>query len=63
MKANEDKILKAIMESASYEDAIQKLLELYPDLNIDGLAASLENAMLNAGIFGRWTVQNEIKET
>ncbi|WP_051284375.1 DUF935 domain-containing protein [Desulforegula conservatrix] len=59
MKSNEDKILNAIMESTSYEDAIQKLLELYPDLDIDGLAGSLERAMLSAGIFGRWTVQKE----
>lgn len=62
MKSNEEKILKAIMESGSYEEAIQKLLELYPDLDIDVLAGSLERSMLNAGIFGRWTVQNEIKE-
>ena len=59
MKANEDKILNAIMSAESYEDAMQKLLELYPELDIDGLAGSLERAMLNAGLYGRWTVQQE----
>lgn len=59
MKANEDKLMAVIMESSSYEEMIRKVLELYPDLDMDVVTGSLERAMLNAGLFGRWAVGNE----
>lgn len=59
MKSNESKILEAIMSATSYDEAISNLLEIYPKLDIDGLAGILERAMLNAGLYGRWTVNEE----
>lgn len=60
MKSNEDKLLAVIMESSSYEEMIRKVLELYPDLGMDAVTGGLERAMLNAGLFGRWAVANEM---
>lgn len=57
---NERTILEAVQSSGSYEEAFQKVMELYPDLDMDGLSAALEAGMLNADMFGKWTVQEEL---
>lgn len=59
MKANEAALLAAIMESQSYEDAIEKLLEQFPALSMDALTGAMEQAMLSAGLFGLWTAARE----
>lgn len=59
MKANEAALLAAIMESQSYEEAIEKLLEQFPALSMDALTGAMEQAMLSAGLFGLWTAARE----
>ncbi len=56
IKGNEELFVTIIEKSESFEEAMEKLLEAWPQLNMDDLAASLERAMLNAELFGRWTV-------
>jgi hypothetical protein len=38
---------------------MQAVLDLYPSMNMEDLALLLENALLNAGAFGRWTAAGE----
>lgn len=57
--ANEAAIIQAVQSSASYEEAMQKVLELYPGFRMDDISAALEAALLNAGIFGRWAVRED----
>jgi phage gp29-like protein len=59
--ANEYAILAAVLSAGSYEEAIQKVLELYPAMNMDELALLLESAGLNAGAFGRYMAAGEGK--
>ena len=54
VNGNEAKILKAVQDAGSYEEAMQNLLEIYPGLNMDELARIMENSILNADLFGRW---------
>ena len=56
---NEAAIIEAVRASTSYEEAMQRVLELYPGLDMDAVAASLEAAVLNAGLFGRWTARED----
>ena len=46
LKDNEARILQAVQSAASYEDAIQNLLDLYPDMNMDTL-----NGLMERGYF------------
>ncbi len=59
LRANEDRIMQVILNANSYEEAISGLLELFPDLSMDALTEGLERTMLNAGLFGQWTVTND----
>jgi len=38
---------------------MQRILECYPGLKMDDVSASLEAAILNANIFGKWAVREE----
>ena len=59
LKSNEELFIKIIEDSGSFDEAMQRLLEAWPALSMDDLAARLETTMLNAELFGRWTVENE----
>lgn len=59
MADNEQKILEAVLASGSYEEAIQRVLELYPSLNMDRLASLLEQCFVSAGGFGQYTAAGE----
>ena len=61
MAANEAALLQIILESQSYDEAIEKLLERFPTLSTDTLTGALEQAMLSAGLFGQWTAEQEGK--
>lgn len=52
---NEKLILEAVSKSGSYEEAMERLLDLYPDLNADDLTDTLERGLLAAEMFGMWT--------
>ena len=56
---NEALIVEAVRASSSYEEAMQRILECYPGLKMDDVSASLEAAILNADIFGKWAVREE----
>ena len=44
--------------AASYEEAMERLLELYPDLDMDALADIAERTILAATMHGMSTVSN-----
>ncbi len=52
MAGNEKKLISAILNSDSYEEAMNRILELYPAMNVNRLADVLEQGMFNAGLFG-----------
>jgi phage gp29-like protein len=54
LSGNEAKLLAAIQGATSYEDAMEKLLALWPELTMDDMAAALEPALLSAGLFGQY---------
>ena len=61
LAGNEQAILEAVQSAASFEEAMQKVLELYPALSMDGLALELERAGFNADMFGRYAVNEETR--
>ncbi len=50
---NEKVILEAVQASASFEEAMDKLLEIYPDLDMTGLQDMMERVSVNAELYGR----------
>ena len=59
LEGNEQKIIDAVTASESYEEAIERLLELYPSLSAEGLQEALERVILTIDMFGRWTAKEE----
>lgn len=59
LDGNERLIVQAILESDSYDDAIERLLELYPQLSADKLQDLLERGLFAAGAFGRHAADQE----
>lgn len=57
LSANEEKILSIIQEADSYETAMEGLLTAFSELDADEMAGPLERALLNAELFGRFTVK------
>lgn len=55
LAANEEKLLRAVLESESYEEAMDKLLALYPDMEMEDLEEALSRSLLAAGMFGQHT--------
>ncbi len=53
LTGNEALIIEAVQAADSYDDALARLLELYPQLQIDDLQDLLERALVNAELFGR----------
>jgi phage gp29-like protein len=56
---NERRVIEAVRSASSYEEALQNVLELYPDTDLDDLARLIEAATLNADLFGRYMVGGE----
>lgn len=52
---NEKLILGAISASETYEEAMERLLELYPALSAEKLKDVLERGLLAAEMFGMWS--------
>lgn len=59
MQGNEESIVKAIEGADSFEDAITRILELYPQMDMDRLSGILERSTLMAGIFGKWSAETK----
>ena len=60
LTTNEQAIVAAVQKAGSYEEAMQNVLELYPAMNMDDLARTMENAVLSADLFGRFAGVKEI---
>lgn len=56
---NEQAILASVLSAGSYEEAMQNVLEIYPEMKMDDLALILDNACLNAEAFGRYAAGEE----
>jgi len=56
---NERKIAEAVLAAGSYEDAMERVLELYPDMEMSKLRELSEIAIANARAFGMATVAEE----
>ena len=55
---NEEKILQAVRGASSYEEAMTRLLETWPDLDMATLEEGLARASVAAMLFGRRVVQD-----
>ena len=55
----QEQIIKTIAGSSSYQEAFEKLLELYPDINTDDFEKLLFNNLANASILGRAEIEEE----
>lgn len=53
LQANEELFIRIVEESGSYEEAMEKVLELYPTLEMDSLQQMLEGSFLAAEMHGR----------
>ncbi|MBF0454960.1 MAG: DUF935 family protein [Magnetococcales bacterium] len=60
MAENEEMIISAIENSDSYEEAMEKLLALYPDLKSEPVQELLERGLVNGALFGAAAVTGEI---
>ena len=56
---NEDKLLAAITGASSFDEAQERLLALFPDLDTDGMAALLEQCLISGHSFGAFTAEAE----
>jgi phage gp29-like protein len=55
----QNSFLKAILSADSYEDAMVKVLELYPEIDAGQLQDLLERGILNSTFYGVYTGQQE----
>lgn len=52
-------ILNVIFVSDNYEEAMVRLLEMYPDLSMGRFEEIMEKGLLNASLFGIWSQDQE----
>lgn len=60
LSANEELIARTVEEAESYEDAIAKLLEIYPKLSMKDIEDIMERSIFGAQSFGILTAKREI---
>ena len=53
LSANEARIIEAVQAAATWEDAIEALLALWPELDMETLTEMVERATVAAEMFGR----------
>lgn len=58
LAGNEAKLLEAVQGAASYEEAMERLLALYPAMEVDQLEDVLARTLLAANSFGRMTARD-----
>ncbi|MCP4158853.1 MAG: DUF935 family protein [Deltaproteobacteria bacterium] len=59
LSGNEESIIKAIESSESYEEVFEKLISLYPGMDVEDLTESLEKGIFNANLFGQYVGGND----
>lgn len=55
-------IIKGVRESSNHQDALAKLVELFPDVPLDDLQQSLASALFMVDTIGRLAVQQETED-
>ena len=58
LTAVEQAIIKTVQTASSYEEAMEKLLEIYPEMDMSSLQEMAEQSMLAADLYGRKVVQD-----
>jgi len=61
LQSNEKRIVAAIASAGTYEEAVQNILDLYPEMDMDELAVRLERAAFNAHLYGRYVAEKGAK--
>lgn len=59
LSANEARIVSAVQAAATWEEAIENLLALWPEMDMDTLTEMVERATVAAEMFGRSDQQDE----
>ncbi len=54
-----ERVLAVVAQASSYDDALEKLLNAFPDLGFDTLQATLENSMKLAHLAGQFAARGE----
>lgn len=58
LSANEALILNTVMNAESYEQAMEELLDIYPDMDMDALRRWIERGVFAAEMYGRMVVSH-----
>lgn len=51
-------VMQVIAAAGSYQQCINGLLELYPEMDMEAFSDLVARALTNSELFGRWTVEN-----
>jgi phage gp29-like protein len=54
-KADEERLIEIVRDAAGFDDMQERIIDAYGDLDPDALAEVLEQAILAADLYGRWT--------
>lgn len=59
LAGNEDAIVAAVQGATDFNDAFQRVLDLYPAMDISGMEDAMNRAILNANLYGRATAAED----
>ncbi|MFH2098797.1 MAG: DUF935 domain-containing protein, partial [Pseudomonadota bacterium] len=59
LAGNEEKILEAVQDAETWDEAMAAVVDLYPEMDMEGLRDLTERAAMNANLFGRATAREE----
>jgi len=57
--ANEGKIISAVLAASDYDDAMGRVLALYPDMDVETASDMMARCLVAAEAFGKYTVKDE----
>lgn len=59
LATNEELLIRLVQESDSYDEAMEKLLAVWPDLSAEAMQSRMEQVLLAADLYGRFTARAE----
>ncbi|WP_034765493.1 DUF935 domain-containing protein [Chrysiogenes arsenatis] len=62
VQVTEEQLVRIVLESDSYEQAMEKVLALWPTLDGTAIAEQMEQVLLAADLLGRWSAQAEASD-